>query len=174
MSLRNGDQVVRMYAMMPEEKAKFILFTDHGTERIFDSSYLTLTARLGKLQNSFKCFKSDPHNLVYAKKIVKGLDNVNINLVLDNRDILNVNITDFKPTPSDKYAKKNMDELSDKNTIIDGYIDYIEYVDDEFKALKGKTKLPEMKLSHVEEEQQDEKDSSNGYEQISIFDDLGD
>lgn len=174
MSLRNGDQVVRMYAMMPEEKAKFILFTDHGTERIFDSSYLTLTARLGKLQNSFKCFKSDPHSLVYTKKIVKGLDSVNINLVLDNRDILNVNITDFKPTPSDKYAKKNMDELSDKHTIIDGYIDYIEYVDDEFKALKGKTKLPEMKLSHVEEEQQDEKDSSNGYEQISIFDDLGD
>ena len=172
MSLRNGDEVIRMYAMIPEEKAKFVLFTDRGCQRIFDSSYLTLTARLGKLQNSFKCFKSDPHNLVFAKKIVKGLESVDINLVLDNHDILNLKVTDFKPTQADKYAKKNMDELSDKNIIVDGYVDYIEYVDDEFKALKGKVKLPEMKVSHAVEEQEDK--NSSGYEQISIFDDLGD
>lgn len=169
LSLKGDDEIVSLYAMMPEEKAKFILFTDAGCSRIYDSLYLNVTQRLGRQQFAFKCFKSEPHNLVYTKKVARNCETSQVNLVLDNKDILALTVTDFKPTPSDKYAKRNMEQLPSKNTIIDGYDETITFVDDSFKAYTPS--IPKIQISKVEEE--DEKESK-GYEQISIFDDLGD
>lgn len=170
MSLKGDNEIVRMFTLLPEERAKFIMITDHGCERICESSYLTLTPRLGRQQYAFKCFKSDPHDLVFVRKVLRNTEKEEVVLMQDDKELLNVSVTDFRPTPADKYAKKNMDELKGKRVFVAAYEDEIEYVNKDFKALKGEDKLPKMKISKVEEEPEQEK----GYEQISIFDDLGD
>ncbi|MCH5180901.1 MAG: DNA topoisomerase IV subunit A [Erysipelotrichales bacterium] len=170
MAIKADNEVVRMFTLLPEERAKFIMITDNGCERICESSYLTLTPRLGRQQYAFKSFKSDPHDLVFMRKIKRNSERESVILMLDDKDLLNIEITDFKPTPADKYAKKNLDSLKGRRTIIGAYEDDFEFVNSDFKALKGEDKLPKMKISKAEEEEVEEK----GYEQISIFDDLGD
>lgn len=169
-SLKTNDEIVNMFAMMPEEKAKFMMFTNEGCLRIYDSSYMYLTPRLGKQQYAFKCFKSEPHDLVFMKKIAKNPEKVNVNLVLDSKNILSMEVLDFKPTQSDKYAKRNMTQLKLDEKIIDGFDENIDYINDKFKTFKQVNNLPSFSVSHVEDEKEEEK----GYEQISIFDDLGD
>ncbi|MCH5171645.1 MAG: DNA topoisomerase IV subunit A [Erysipelotrichales bacterium] len=169
MAIKSDNEVVRMFTLLPDERAKFIMITDNGCERICESSYLTLTPRLGRQQYAFKTFKSDPHNLVFMRKIKRNAEKENVLLMLDDKDLLNIEIDDFRPTPADKYAKKNLDSLKGRRTIVSAYEEEIELVDGDFKTLKGDDKLPKMKISKVEEEQEEK-----GYEQISIFDDLGD
>ncbi len=168
MTIKGDNEIVRMFTLQPDEKAKFIMITDGGCERICESSYFVLTPRLGRQQCAFKSFKSDPHNLVFMRKVKRNAEKENVILMLDDKDLLNFEITDFRPTPADKYAKKNIDILTSKHTILSAYEEDIELVSNDFKALKSESKMPKVKLSKVDEEE------DKGYEQISIFDDLGD
>ncbi len=171
MPLKGDNEIVRMFGMLPEEKAKFVIISDNGCERIFDSSYLVLTPRLGKQQYAFKSFKSDPHNISYISKTTRNTESINVNLLLDDKSVLNLKIDDFRPTPVDKYAKRNMDILKANQHVLLGYEEKVEYVDENFKPLKPKNSIGTFKVSHVEEKEEKE---DKGYEQISIFDDLGD
>lgn len=141
-----------------EEKAKLLLLTDKGMYRIYDTSNSTLTSRLGATKPIFKSFKSDPHKLVYVKKLDKK-EEENIYGLYDNNILFNIKINDFHLTPIDKYCKKNIDEISDDRYIKNVFIDSSLIIDSSFKVEK--------------EEVKDEKEEVN-YEQISIFDDLGD
>ena len=159
-----------------EEKSKVIMFTDKGHYRIFDNAHVNLTARLGKVQSLMPCFKSDVHHVINAFKLSTKQDLLKINLFLSNNTYYTFNLDNFYLSDLDKYAKKNIDipakekvedvrdttiEIVDKNTISHPII------------VKEK---PPIVLDDSGEENDDSmdnvKEEKEGFEQISIFDDL--
>lgn len=168
-SLKNGDAIVSMNAYEPNEKGKLILITDGGCERVFDISHLIVTARLGRMQCVYKCFKSEPHALVYVLKVARNAEKEVVYLLLNTKQVYSIDVTDFRPVPSDKYAKKNLDIGKDE-LITFGYYHEITCISEKSKTYKPLNKAPiVMKKSETKED-----DENSVYEQISIFDDLGD
>ena len=165
------DEVVAAFAYSPEEKGKLILVTDRGYQKVFDTSHLEVTARLGRLQSTFKCFKSDRHGLVYAVKCGKGKEKETLYLLTNNKDLLVAEVSDFRPVSGDKYAKANI-SLKKDEIIVDGYKDGIFKFDKNTKTYQTKEiRRIEIKKDTSSDEKQEDED---GVEQISIFDDFGD
>jgi topoisomerase-4 subunit A len=160
-SLKGGDRVASLFAYDPDEKGKLLLVTDAGHWRIFDYNYVAVTNRLGKIQYVYRSFKSEPHELVYARKLNKKDEAIVAKLVLDDKTNLDYTSDDFHPTPIDKYAKRNL-PLPRNGNIRGVYHDTIDRIDDETKTYRL---MPEEKT---------EEEKSANYEQISIFDDMGD
>ena len=159
-----------------EEKSKVILFTDKGHYRIFDNAHVNLTNRLGKVQNIMPCFKSDVHHVVNAFKLSSKQDLLKINLFLTNDTYHIFDLDNFYLSDLDKYAKKNIDSPS-KEKISDVRDTTIEIVDKNTVShpiiVKEK---PAIVLDDNGEENDDSeepvKEEKEGFEQISIFDDL--
>ena len=162
-----------------EEKSKVALFTDKGHYRIFDNAHVNLTARLGKVTNVMPCFKSDVHHVVSAFKIDTKQDLLKINLFLDDNSYYIFDLDNYYLSDLDKYAKKNI-SIPAKAKIVnvfDGVIDVINKDtishpvtvkekpiivrtdDDETNDLEPENEVPQ-------------KEEKEGFEQISIFDDL--
>jgi len=116
-STLRDSEISSMFSFHKDEKGKILLLTSEGCYRIYDISYLELTARLGKNSTIFKSFKSSPHNLIYAKKII-GKDVINLDILFTNNEIKHFEFNDFHLTPIESYAKKNMD-FDDKLLIKD-------------------------------------------------------
>lgn len=169
-SLKNGDYIVSFYSYEQNEKGKIVIVTDMGHERVFDISHLFTTVRLGKMQTIFKSFKSDPHNLVYSQKVARNIEKAKITLLSSINEIINLEVDDFRPTPGEKYAKTNIDGLSKGVSIVTGFKENGYIVDDSVVPQKSTATIQ----SSVSEEKKEEDDLEGGYEQISIFDDLGD
>ena len=168
---------IALIAFDVEEKSKVILFTDKGHYRIFDNAHVNLTSRLGKTTQVMPCFKSDIHHVVNAFKINSKQDLLKINLFLSDSTYYPFNLDNSYLTDLDKYAKKNI-EIPAKEKIIDVLDTNMEIINRHTVShpiiIKEK---PSMESSEQFDGQRDSaeeevKDEKEGFEQISIFDDL--
>jgi topoisomerase-4 subunit A len=180
------NNAVALIAFDEEEKNKVILFTDKGHYRILDNAHVNLTARLGKVQNIMPCFKSDIHHVVSAFKLNTKADLLKINLFLSTNEYFTFDLTEFYLSDLAKYAKKNI-EIPAK-TEIDSVIDTnIEIINKNTVShpitIKEKEPQPVNEGEDNDEEGEveetsapvkEEKPDREGFEQISIFDDLDD
>ena len=180
------NNAVALIAFDEEEKNKVILFTDKGHYRIFDNAHVNLTARLGKVQNIMPCFKSDIHHVVSAFKLNTKADLLRINLFLSTNEYFAFDLTEFYLSDLAKYAKKNI-EIPAK-TEIDSVIDTnIEIINKNTVShpitIKEKEPQPvnegedndeDGEVEEVTTPVKEEKPDREGFEQISIFDDLDD
>ena len=169
--------VVALITFDTDEKSKVIMFTDKGHYRIFDNAHVNLTNRLGKVQPLMPCFKSDIHNVVNAFKLSTKQDLLKINLFLSSGNYFGFELDNFYLTDLDKYAKKNID-LPAKEKIA-------EVLDTNIEIVNKKTishpiiikEKPPIDLSDDNDVNDDNdepkvKEEKEGFEQISIFDDL--
>lgn len=167
-----NNQVCSLFSYPSEHKwPKLLLVSDHGAVRAFDLGNLHCTPRLGRLQPVFKCFISNPHHLVYAKRIPRSCDPLTLTAVLDDKSTMDISVDDFKPTPSDKRMKENIG-LDTNRTIEYIYETEVCTIRDTFQVEKA----PENHVrfsSDISDEKESEEEKP-GYEQISIFDDMGD
>ena len=159
-----------------EEKSKVIMFTDKGHYRIFDNAHVNLTSRLGKTQLVMPCFKSDVHHVINAFKISNKQDLLQINLFLTDNSYYTFELENAYLSDLDKYAKKNID-IPSKEKIAD-------VVDVEIPIIDKKTvshpiivkEKPPISLGeddgNDEENNEPIEEEKEGFEQISIFDDL--
>jgi hypothetical protein len=82
----------------------------------------------------FQSFKSDPHQLVYWRKLNRQEEFLKITILLSNKELINLETNDYAPTPIDKYAKKNL--TMPKGTFVSGvYHDQMPKVDGAFKTV---------------------------------------
>ena len=169
-----------LIAFDEEEKNKVILFTNKGHYRIFDNAHVNLTQRLGRVTNIMPCFKSDVHHVVSAFKLNTKADLLKINLYLDNGEYFPFDLTDFYLTDLAKYAKKNIDIPGKTNieNVLDTEIEIINK-----KTISHPITIKERPVQELTPEEIDEaaaeekpvseeKETKEGFEQISIFDDL--
>ena len=159
-----------------EEKSKVIIFTDKGHYRIFDNAHVNLTNRLGKVQCLMPCFKSDVHHVVNAFKLDTKHHLLKINLFLANDSYYEFSLSEYYLSDLDKYAKNNID-IPSKEKVVDVRDTTIEVVDKKTIShpiiIKEK---PPISLDESGEENDEtgevDKEEKEGFEQISIFDDL--
>ena len=97
--------IIKMLVFEKDEKAKIVLLTHAGHVRIYDYSNTPLTARLGKTTPIYPCFKTEPHNLIYARKIDSKDEKISLRVQANNKSIIEVVVDDFYVTPRAKYAK---------------------------------------------------------------------
>ncbi|MBO6262404.1 MAG: DNA topoisomerase IV subunit A [Bacilli bacterium] len=177
------NNAVALIAFDEEEKNKVILFTDKGHYRIFDNAHVNLTQRLGRVTQVMPCFKSDIHRVVSAFKLNTKADLLKINLFLNTNEYFTFDLNEFYLSDLAKYAKKNI-EIPAK-TEIDNVIDTeIEIINKKTVShpIVVKEKDPEELSAEDlnDSEESEEKDpvteekTKEGFEQISIFDDLDD
>ena len=172
---------VALISFDEEEKSKVVLFTDKGHYRIFDNAHVNLTPRLGKVTQVMPCFKSDVHQIVSAFKIDTKQDLLKINLLLSNDSYYTFELDNFYLSDLDKYAKKNID-IPSKDKIInvfDGVIYVVNKDTVSHPTLVKEKPIPEPPNDDNQSEtEQDyiapQKEEKEGFEQISIFDDLDD
>ncbi|MBO4856240.1 MAG: DNA topoisomerase IV subunit A [Bacilli bacterium] len=187
------NQAAALIAAHEDEKAKAILITDKGHERVIDINKITRTARLGKPQEICPSFKGDPHKVLAAIKVERDSDLIKLNLHLNDNSIVRLQVTDFKQTEA-KYAKGNIKLPSrtvvsyvfdtsldriDKNTISYPIIEKIkpevvsEPDDDQpVEGLIEEENVVEEPVENapVEPQKAKEKKEDKSFEQISIFD----
>ena len=186
------NQAAALIAAHEDEKAKVILITDKGHERVIDINKITRTARLGKPQEICPSFKGDPHKLVAAVKVDRDLDLMKLNLHLNDNSIIKLPIDDFKLTEA-KYAKANIKlpaktvinyvfdtniERVDKNSVTFPIIEKvkpepIEVPSNEpVESLIDEENIVEESVENVPAEPRKvkEKKEDKSFEQISIFD----
>ena len=186
-SLKNG-YVVAMISTREAQKCKFMLVTNKGFYKICDFSKFEVTDRLGRTDMVIKSFKSDVHDLKYCSKINNRVDLLDFYALMEDGSIKNFIINDFTLTPADKYCKTNLDNFNSKDRIKDVFqfnvevIDFKTPVDEPSKVkkvvsqeTKSEEQKEEVKIITVDsnEEIKNSSDEEN-YEQISIFDDMGD
>lgn len=154
-ALLGKDRLAKLLVYQPEERGKIVMFTRQGNFRIFDISYVNLTSRLGKIQYVFQSFKSDPHQLIYWRKLNKQVEFLKITLLLSNKELVNLETNDYAPTPIDKYAKKNI-SMPKGTDVVGVYHDGITRIDQQYKTVVQ----PKAAASPSEK-----------IEQVSLFDD---
>ena len=154
-SLLGKDRLAKLLVYQPEERGKIVMFTRQGNFRIFDISYVTLTNRLGRIQYVFQSFKSEPHQLVYWRKLNKQEEFLKITVLLSNKELVNLETNDYAPTPIDKYAKKNLSMPKDTD-VVGVYHDHLYRIDQSYKTVAQ----PKMDLETGEK-----------IEKVSLFDD---
>ncbi|MDY2728402.1 MAG: DNA topoisomerase IV subunit A [Candidatus Onthovivens sp.] len=159
-TLKNST-VNSLFTFRNNERNKLFLITKQGMLRIFDSNNVEITNRLGKTQIVFKSFKSDPHELAYANKIINTKDPHTLTCVMSDNSTMTFTMDDYHLTPIDKVCKKN---LSFDDSLL------INYVYEETVQTIDKDTIEEQPLVKDDESNTDFED----YEQISIFDDMGD
>ena len=162
-----------------EEKSKVILFTDKGHYRIFDNAHVNLTNRVGKVQQVMPCFKSDVHHVVSAFKLNKDADLLLINLFLDNDTYYSFELKDFFLTDLNKYAKKNIDIPSKVgvSNVLDTSIEIVNKKTISHPIIVKERTRPALEeegdlLNEEDEKLEERSNDKEGFEQISIFDDL--
>lgn len=163
-------KMVEVLAYHPEEKGKLVLVTKQGHVRVIDINYLVVTERMGRVQLVYKAFKSDPQNLIFLDKIKHRADHVRLNLLLDNNNILPLVIDDLRITPVEKYAKKNIEQLGEEELVAGVYFEKLLTVDETLKSYEPPVITEESKVVKPEIT----KDEEPEFEQISIFDVMGD
>ena len=163
-----------------EEKNKIILFTDKGHYRIFDNAHVNFTPRLGKVTSVMPCFKSDIHHVVSAFKLPKQ-DLLKINLFLEDGSYYVLDLTDFYLSDLAKYAKKNID-IGAKAKVMNVFSGVIDIVNKDTVSHPVTIKEKPVVIKSFDDDNNDveeeievpKKEEKEGFEQISIFDDLDD
>lgn len=167
----NNDSISKIVSFEADEHSKMLLITDGGCYRIFDNTKVIKTNRLGKVQIAFRSFKKDQHNLIFVDKIDTKNPITTKTLLLSDNSTLELNVDDYHLTDIMKNAKKNI-SLPSNETIIDVYGENIQIVDDSIVShpiIEKKTSNEESSSNPEDNKNNEEKE---GFEQISIFDDL--
>ncbi len=146
---------------------KLFILSHEGAMRVFDFTSLQRTARLGRMQPIFKCFVSSPHTLCYAAPIVRSPDPFVVWAVLDDNKVVEIKVDDFHAVSYERRMKENIN-LGDQH-IKDVFRQDVFVVDE-----KTPIEEPPVKVISSLKEEKDESDDKVDYEQISIFDDMGD
>lgn len=186
------NQATALIAAHEDEKAKVIIITDKGHERVIDVNKVTRTARLGKPQEICPSFKGDPHKVLAAVKVDKEADLMKLNLHLTDNSIYKLVVDDFRLAEA-KYAKANIKlpartfvnyvfdtniERIDKNTISYPIIEKIKpesvlsISDEPVESLLEEDNVVEESAENtpIEPQKPKEKKEDKSFEQISIFD----
>ena len=173
------NNAIALISFDTEEKSKVILFTDKGHYRIFDNAHVNLTNRLGKVTQVMPCFKSDVHHVVNAFKLDTKQDLLKINLFLSDNSYFPFVLDSYYLSDLDKYAKKNI-EIPGKEKVADVLDTSIEIINK--KTISHPIIVKEKLVSDDGDDSGAAKDiiaepikeEKEGFEQISIFDDLDD
>ena len=177
------NNAVALIAFDEEEKNKVILFTDKGHYRIFDNAHINLTQRLGRVTQVMPCFKSDIHRVVSAFKLNTKADLLKINLFLNTNEYFTFDLNEFYLSDLAKYAKKNIDipAKAEIDNVIDTEIEIINKKTVSHPIVVKEKDPEELSAEDVSDtDEVEEKDpgteekTKEGFEQISIFDDLDD
>ena len=186
------NQATALIAAHEDEKAKVIIITDKGHERVIDVNKVTRTARLGKPQEICPSFKGDPHKVLAAVKVNKEADLMKLNLHLTDNSVYKLVVDDFRLAEA-KYAKANIKlpartfvnyvfdtniERIDKNTISYPIIEKIKpesilsISDEPVESLLEEDNVVEESAENtpIEPQKPKEKKEDKSFEQISIFD----
>ena len=186
------NQATALIAAHENEKAKVIIITDKGHERVIDVNKVTRTARLGKPQEICPSFKGDPHKILAAVKVDKEADLMKLNLHLTDNSVYKLVVDDFRLAEA-KYAKANIKlptrtfvnyvfdtniERIDKNTISYPITEKVKpepvitVSDDPVESLLEEDNVVEepAESAPVEPQKPKEKKEDKSFEQISIFD----
>ena len=186
------NQATALIAAHEDEKAKVIIITDKGHERVIDVNKVTRTARLGKPQEICPSFKGDPHKVLAAVKVNKEADLMKLNLHLTDNSVYKLVVDDFRLAEA-KYAKANIKlpartfvnyvfdtniERIDKNTISYPIIEKIKpesvlsISDEPVESLLEEDNAVEESAENIpiEPQKPKEKKEDKSFEQISIFD----
>ena len=139
--------VVTMLPFLDEERGKVVLITDKGCQRIFSIEKINKTARLGKVQTAFSCFKNDPHELIGAKKVPYRVESLLLNLYLSDESVHALEIKDFSLTEA-LNAKKN---IKIPNKLLVRSI-----IDDEMEVIDKNTKVIVIEHPEIEDEEEPE------------------
>ena len=169
-----SNQAAALLSFERDAKHKIILITNRGHMRITDTSKFFRTNRLGKVQTILQSFKGEPHSIIYAMKVDKA-DSLELELYLNDRTLLPLEVTDFRNTEA-QYAKKNIDGMTLKQNVafvFDTNIINIGKDNISHPIIVKETPVAEAPQTEESEpvEEKEEKEPSN-FEQISIFDDL--
>ena len=109
MSKLKGQHIAGMVSIENDGiKCKVILITDRACHRIYDTSNTLKTKRLGKHSVVFRCFKNDPHKLIYVAPLVKKDEEHIIKLMLSTKETRDLKLEDYFVTPIEKYAKSTI------------------------------------------------------------------
>jgi DNA gyrase/topoisomerase IV subunit A len=171
------NQTISLFAFDEEEKAKILIFTDKGHERVLDPNKVACTPRLGKPIQIMPCFKSDIHRIVSSLKAKNQVDGEYIvNLGLNNQSIWSYKVEDLYLTDINKYAKKNVSIPSKTRIeyVFDDSLDCINKDSTSHPIVQKEIKQKENPVVDKKEKDSPEntvKDESGTFEQISIFDD---
>ncbi len=177
------NNAVALIAFDEEEKNKVILFTDKGHYRIFDNAHVNLTQRLGRVTQVMPCFKSDIHRVVSAFKLNTKADLLKINLFLTTNEYFTFDLNEFYLSDLAKYAKKNIEipAKAEIDNVIDTEIEIINKKTVSHPIVvkeKDPEELSAEDVSDTDEAEEkapvEEEKAKEGFEQISIFDDLDD
>ena len=166
-TLKNSE-IESLLSYRSSEKGKVLFITDECSYRVFDISNLELTDRLGRTQMVFNSFKSSPHNLVFSTKILNKNEPMVLNCLLSDNSVVDITINDFKIS-QEKMCKKNLN-IGDGLKINNVFIKEVQVIDSNTIIEKPKNNSSNNN-SNID---QPDRDSNEEYEQISIFDEMGD
>lgn len=130
---------------------------------------IPLSHRLDKVFTLYDMFKKEPHVLVYMDKVEDKDAPYSLDAVLGDSTRFDVTFEDFYLTPMEKYAKRP-DDFPSKNKIARISREVSPLLDENIPSFQ----VPEEEEEETEEKLEKKEDSSDGFEQISLFDDLND
>ncbi len=156
--------VCALISVSRDEKIRIGLVTDNAHFRLFDTTSFELTARLGKMQNVMRVFKSDHHEIVGVFQYPKNDQPPLINVLTSSNIILPISLEDVKTMPLDKYAKRNIDNLNEEETLLGVFTFKVQTVDESIKSEEPPQKVAPTTVNT------NTSDEDDAYEQISIFD----
>ncbi len=158
-------------------KGKVVLVTDKGCLRIYDVSNTNITKRLGKTSEVFKSFKSEPHSLVFVKKLDLSKEITLLRVLNNLKEIVEIKVDDYHVTPLDKYAKAML-EMPKKLSLEIGFVEGDEYISKDI--VSKEISQPELVKDEIDEEvakteieeeaKQNKEEDEKEYTQISLFD----
>lgn len=158
-----GAHIVGLVSSWTGDKLRIGLVTDNAHFRVFDMNNLEVTARLGKLQNVMRVFKSDAHDIIGLFAYPKAMEKPLVNLLSSTNLIVPIDLTEVKPLPLDKYAKRNIDSIGEDEKIVGLFTLSVKTIDNHLKAEEPPVKIAPVSVTMSE-------DDDDAYEQISIFD----
>ncbi len=170
-STLKGTYVNNLISFRSDEKGKVMMVTDKGAIRIFDLTKLELTKRLGATQKVFDSFKSDVHTLVYTEKIGNRKDPLTLHALLNDKSVMDITVEDFLITP--EKMCKGVVKLKSKQLISYIYSPGVQVIDKDTIVEVSKD-APKARDPFMSQAVMDDEEGESDFEQISIFDEMGD
>ena len=190
--------ISRMLTYRPGEKSKLVIVTDKGFVKIADSSNFVLTDRLGRTGTILESFKTSPHLMRCCFKLKGKPTELTIHCLMKSGEMKDFTIKDFYLTPQDKHCITNLEGFNKEKDVIEYiYNDEAEVIEANVKAdapIKMPSETPTLIKSSPKSQENDifyspdkkqtikivkiddssEEPEEENYEQISIFDEMGD
>ena len=157
-SSKDKIDVVSLLTYNQDERTKIVILTDEKGVRMVDSSHLIKTTRLGAKQQLFKSFKAYPQEAIYVEKSSKNNEITKIYAILENNTLSTISLEEIKSQPMESFLKTNI-EIDSPFKFVDSYTFDVERIDENLKVIKIEKPIEVVK-----------KDSTEDYEQLSLFD----